>query len=46
MIGQGRVARRADIVVLGMMVIGLVGALLTSILGKLEDHALPWRKIK
>lgn len=46
MIGQGRVARRADIVVLGMMVIGLVGAALTSLLGKLEDHVLPWRRVK
>ena len=46
MIQQGRVARRPDIVLLGMLVIGLVGALLTSLLGLLEEKAIPWRKVR
>ena len=46
MIQQGRVARRSDIVLLGMAVIGLVGALLTALLSLLEEKAIPWRKVK
>lgn len=45
MIQQGRVARRPDIVLLGMLVIGLVGALLTALLSLLEKKAIPWRKV-
>ena len=45
-IQQGRVARRPDIVLLGMAVIGLVGALLTALLSLLEEKAIPWRKVK
>lgn len=44
MIQQGRVCRRTDIVLLGMMIIGLVGAVLTSFLSILERKAIPWRK--
>lgn len=46
MIQQGRVARRPDIVLLGMAVIGLVGAVLTTLLSLLEERAIPWRKVK
>ncbi len=45
MIQQGRAYRRPDIVLLGMLVIGLVGALLTILLSILEKKALPWRKL-
>lgn len=45
MIQQGRVARRPDIVLLGMLVIGLVGAVLTAILSILEKKAIPWRRV-
>lgn len=45
MIQQGRVARRPDIVLLGMLAIGLVGAVLTAILSILEKKAIPWRRV-
>ena len=45
MIQQGRVARRPDIVLLGMLVIGLVGAVLTAILSIMEKKAIPWRRV-
>ena len=40
---QGRQASRPDIVLLGMAVIGLVGAVLTGILTIIEKKAIPWR---
>ncbi len=43
MIQQGRTASRPDIVILGMIVIGLIGAVLTSLLSILEKKAVPWR---
>lgn len=46
MIQQGRNAVRPDIVILGMSVIGLIGAVLTSLLSILEKKALPWRNLK
>lgn len=46
MIQQGRSAVRPDIVILGMFVIGLIGAVLTSLLSILEKKALPWRNLK
>lgn len=46
MIQQGRVARRPDIVLLGMLVIGLVGAFLTELLTLLEERAIPWRRVR
>ena len=45
MLQQGRVARRPYIVLLGMLVIGLVGAVLTAILSILEKKAIPWRRV-
>lgn len=46
MIQQGRNAVRPDIVILGMSVIGLIGAALTGLLSILEKKALPWRDLK
>ncbi len=46
MIQQGRNAVRPDIVLLGMSVIGLIGAALTGLLSILERKALPWRNLK
>lgn len=43
MIQQGRSFRRPDIVLLGMLVIGLVGAVLTGLLSIVEKKAIPWR---
>lgn len=44
MIQQGRNASKPEIVILGMLVIGLIGAALTYLLGILERKATPWRK--
>ena len=44
MIQQGRNFSRPDIVLLGMLVIGLVGSVLTSFLSLLEKKLIPWRK--
>lgn len=44
MIQQGRQASRPDIVLLGMVIIGIIGAVLTCFLGILEKKAIPWKK--
>lgn len=46
MIQQGRNASKPEIVILGMLVIGLIGAVLTALLSLLEQKAIPWRKVK
>lgn len=46
MIQQGRIASKPAIVLLGMLVIGLIGAVLTAVLSLLEQKAIPWRKVK
>lgn len=46
MIQHGRVASRPEIVLLGMLCIGLIGAVLTAVLSLLEQKAIPWRKVK
>lgn len=46
MIQQGRNASKPEIVLLGMLVIGLIGAVLTALLSLLEKKAIPWRKMK
>lgn len=46
MIQQGRIASKPAIVLLGMLVIGLIGAVLTAVLSLLEQKAIPWRKAK
>lgn len=43
MIQQGRQASRPDIVLVGMLVIGIIGAILTGLLGLIEKHILSWR---
>lgn len=44
MIQQGRQASRPDIVLLGMLVIGIIGGVLTGLLGLLEKKVIPWKK--
>ncbi|MGN1167922.1 MAG: ABC transporter permease [Lachnospiraceae bacterium] len=46
MIQQGRNASKPEIVLLGMLVIGLIGAVLTTLLSLLEQKAIPWRETK
>lgn len=43
MIQQGRQASRPDIVLVGMLVIGIIGAILTGLLGLIEKRILSWR---
>ena len=43
MILMGRQFARADIVILGMIIIGLVGALFTGILSFIERNVIKWR---
>lgn len=45
MIQQGRNASKPEIVLLGMLVIGFIGAVLTALLSILEKKAIPWRKV-
>lgn len=46
MIQQGRDYRKPEIVLLGMLCIGFIGAVLTALLSLLEEKAIPWRKSK
>jgi len=43
MLSVGRNVARPDIVVLGMVVIGIMGAMMTIILGFVEKHVLNWK---
>lgn len=43
MILMGRNYGRIDIIIAGMLVIGLIGLLLTGVIGKLENIVLKWR---
>jgi NitT/TauT family transport system permease protein len=43
MIQMGRQLARADVVVMGMLIIGILGAILTLILTKIENHLLRWK---
>ena len=43
MIQMGRQFARADIVVLGMLVIGILGALMSALFTLLEKHLLRWK---
>lgn len=43
MIQQGRLLVRPDIIVVGMLTIGIIGAILTSLLSKLENRVVKWR---
>ena len=44
MIQQGRQFARPDIIILGIVVIGAIGVLFTSLLGKIEGRVLRWKK--
>lgn len=44
MIQMGRTIIRPDIILVGMLVIGCTGAMMSFALGKLEKHTAPWRK--
>lgn len=44
MILQGRQFARADIIILGIVVIGMIGVLFTSLLGTVEKRVLGWKK--
>lgn len=43
MIQQGRLLVRPDIIVVGMLTIGIIGAILTTLLSKLENRVVKWR---
>lgn len=43
MIQQGRSLVRPDIILVGMVTIGVIGAVLTTILSRLEDKVVKWR---
>ncbi|MEG0541810.1 MAG: ABC transporter permease [Angelakisella sp.] len=43
MIQQGRSFVRSDIIIVGMLVIGITGALMSACLAKLESKVSPWR---
>lgn len=43
MIQQGRSFVRSDIIIVGMLVIGVAGALMSAVLSKLENKVTPWR---
>lgn len=43
MIQMGRQMGRADVVVLGMVLIGILGAIMSFGLTKLENHLLRWK---
>lgn len=43
MIQQGRNFVRSDIIICGMLVIGVSGALMSAVLSKIEKIATPWR---
>lgn len=43
MIQQGRSLVRPDIILVGMVTIGVIGAILTALLSKLEDKVVRWR---
>lgn len=43
MIQQGRALGRSDIIIVGMLTIGVIGAILTAILNSMEDKVIRWR---
>lgn len=46
MIQQGRSLIRSDIIIVGMLTIGVIGAVLLWLLGMLEDRVIKWRAKK
>lgn len=45
MILMGRSYGRVDLVILGIVVIGVLGVLITTVIGKVEDIFLGWKKL-
>jgi len=45
MILMGRQFGRVDLVILGIVVIGLIGTMITILLGVLENKVLGWKKL-
>ncbi|HWQ59239.1 MAG TPA: ABC transporter permease, partial [Clostridia bacterium] len=45
MILMGRSYGRVDLVILGIVVIGLIGTIITSLLGMLENRVLGWKRV-
>ena len=45
MILMGRQFARPDLIILGIVVIGAIGAILTSLLGVIEQKVLGWKKL-
>lgn len=46
MIQMGRMLARPDLIVLGMLIIGLIGYLISLVVGKLENELAKWRAVK
>ena len=46
MIQFGRTVARPDVVIVGMLVIGSIGAVLSAILQFIETHFLKWKTIR
>jgi len=46
MIQMGRMLARPDLIVLGMLIIGLIGYLISLVVGKLENDVAKWRASK
>ncbi len=46
MIQMGRLLARPDLIVLGMLVIGFIGLLLSAVVSKIEEKLLGWRHIR
>ena len=44
MILMGRQFARPDLILLGIVVIGIIGIVLTTLLNKIEDKVLGWKK--
>ena len=45
MILMGRQFARPDIIILGIVVIGIIGTIFVSVLGKIEERVLGWKKL-
>lgn len=45
MILMGRQFARPDIIILGIVVIGIIGTIFISVLGKIEERVLGWKKL-
>ena len=43
MIQQGRSLLRPDFIIVGILTIGVIGAILTTLMSKLENHVVKWR---